>query len=316
MPMKYFVSIIVPTYNRAQLLKETIYSLLAQTYTNFEIIIVSDASTDDTRNVVVNFKDERIRFFELPSNLRLPSRVRNFGASKAEGDLIAFCDDDDLWLPNKLLVQIDQLTDNPKLNLISSRASLFPGYERILGYIQFRNNVVSYEDLLKDNTIVTSSVLMRTSMFRALGGFDESITLHIGEDWDLWLRVLRQHDNSIKTLKSCLVKYRSGNFKITNTYLNLKEIESRYKYLYTKHLPKSKDLLANFDVMSVYKFLPESSEDTLQTFIVLQKVLAKEITLTELFMSGQLDLRFKDKITIITKLIYKLLAFRLLKIIS
>jgi glycosyltransferase involved in cell wall biosynthesis len=314
--MEHFVSIIVPTHNRALQLKETVDSILNQTYSNFEIIIVSDASTDDTKNVVANFKDERIRFFELPSNLRLPSRVRNFGASKAEGDLIAFCDDDDIWLPRKLRVQIDQLRHNPKLNLISSRASLFPGYERILGYIQFRNNIVNYDNLLKDNTIVTSSVLMRTSLFRELGGFDESITLHIGEDWDLWLRVLREHDNSIKTLKSCLVKYRSGNFKITNTYSNLEEIESRYKYLYTKHLPESKELLENFDVMSVYKFLPESSEDTLKSFITLQKVLSKEISLSELFTSDELDLRFKDKLTIITKLIYKVLAFRLLKIIS
>ena len=100
-----FISVIVPTYNRADLISETIESILNQTYKYFELIIVDDGSTDNTEEVIRKFKDSRIKYIKT-DNWGGPARPRNTGIKKTKGEYIAFCDDDDIWLPKKLEKQI------------------------------------------------------------------------------------------------------------------------------------------------------------------------------------------------------------------
>ena len=118
------VSIVIPTYNRAHLIGETIQSVLDQTYTNWELIIVDDGSTDGTQNIVSQMSDPRIRYYYLEHS-GLAGTVRTYGIRRANGSYIAFQDSDDLWVRNKLEFQLDLLNRFPKCKFIISNAVEF-----------------------------------------------------------------------------------------------------------------------------------------------------------------------------------------------
>ena len=99
------VSVIIPTFNREHLLKETMEYILNQTFKDFELIIVDNYSSDNTENAVKSYNDKRIRYFKNQNNGVIAVN-RNFGIKKARGEFITFCDDDDLWLPQKLEKQL------------------------------------------------------------------------------------------------------------------------------------------------------------------------------------------------------------------
>ena len=99
------VSVIIPTYNRAGVIKETINSIINQTYSNFEIIIVDDGSTDNTGDIIKTFQDDRIKYY-WKKNTGLPSKARNVGLKHVNGEFIAFLDSDDIWLPKKIETQL------------------------------------------------------------------------------------------------------------------------------------------------------------------------------------------------------------------
>jgi len=119
------ISIIVPTRNRAALLSETIESIRQQTYTNWELIIVSDASEDHTALMVRTIPDNRIFLYELTEKANGPGTVRNYGINKATGEWIAFCDDDDTWLPDKLTRQVNYLLANPETDVLATKTYYF-----------------------------------------------------------------------------------------------------------------------------------------------------------------------------------------------
>ena len=100
--MKPNISVIIPTYNRVSLLKKAIYSVLTQTYKDFEIIIIDNYSTDGTLKYLQQLNDKRVNFYQVRNN-RIIAKSRNFGISKSLGKYIAFLDDDDWWDKNKLL---------------------------------------------------------------------------------------------------------------------------------------------------------------------------------------------------------------------
>ena len=108
------VSVIIPTYNRAELLKVAIASVLSQTYKDFEIIVIDDASHDNTQELLTSLKDKRIRYIRHETNKRI-SAARNTGIVNSHGNYIAFLDDDDEWLPEKLQLQVDFLENSPPI---------------------------------------------------------------------------------------------------------------------------------------------------------------------------------------------------------
>lgn len=294
------VSIIIPTYNRSVLLQQTLKSILAQTYRNFEIILISDASTDDTSPIVHSFKDERIKFTTLNENLKYPSRVRNIGIEKANGEFIAFCDDDDLWMEHKLKTQIKFLFANENIELVASNSYLFPGH--IVPSMQLLwNKNLNYEELLKQNSIITPSVLIRKRTLHKIGKFDESGILHIGEDWDLWLRVLQHKKNSVIILKECLVFNRLGNIKITNLYFRPKKnIEARL-HIYRKHRPyTNKKIKLLTDKLTV-----EIEKNTRRILIhqTSRELYSKSKSKRDIFFLKELNL--KNKLIIFFKLYFK-----------
>ena len=115
------VSIIIPTYNRANFLRETLNSILTQTYKNWECIVVDDRSTDNTNQIVSNYieQDERFKFYVRPCNrLRGGNAARNYGFEKSQGDYIQWFDSDDIMFPDYLQKRMDVFNDNSRVDIV------------------------------------------------------------------------------------------------------------------------------------------------------------------------------------------------------
>lgn len=226
------ISIVIPTYNRVQLLIETIDSILSQTYSNFELIIVSDGATDNTKYKISELKDTRIKFIELDKNYGYPAKARNEGVNISNGKYIAFCDDDDLWEKNKLEKQVDYI--NRGYNFIFTNYKFLKKNKTQTRYFYLKNIIkfiinklnsrISYFFLTVTNPVVNSSVLVKKSLISRIM-FNDSILYRAVEDYQLWIQIYqksnpfyineelvmyRLHDNNIsndfnKGLKKCLL---------------------------------------------------------------------------------------------------------------
>lgn len=190
------VSVILPTYNRAGLLPQAIDSVLKQSYPHLELVIVSDGSTDNTESVVSTFTDPRIRFISQ-QHTGLPAAARNCGIAQAKGRYIAFCDDDDLWLRDKLQKQVAFMESCPDIGLCF-------GYTTMFGDTQYRGStshsfkrrvaIKTFDELFLANTVPCLTVMVRRQCLEAVGVFDEDPDYRLAaEDYDLWLRIARAY---------------------------------------------------------------------------------------------------------------------------
>ncbi len=183
------VSVILPTFNRAALLPLAIQSILDQTYEKFELILVDDGSTDDTEQIVQSFSDSRIRYLHLENNVG-SSAARNRGIEIAHGDLLAFEDSDDRWLPDKLAIQVRALEQSPATVgvCVCSYQHLKSGKTRRVVHSEEK---ISGQDVI-DHLLLgfsygTQTLLIRKETFAVTGGFDESLPRR--QDWELCLRL-------------------------------------------------------------------------------------------------------------------------------
>lgn len=189
------VSVIITTFNVESYIEETIKSVINQTYTKFEIIVVDDSSNDKTLEMVERIarSEERIKYYKIEHAGR-PSIPRNFGISKAAGELIAFLDGDDVWSKDKLIEQVTFIENHPEYILVYSMSitygvNLFSVQYEVLPLLY--KAARSYDDLItKGNSITCSSVLIKKSLLEKAGGFDEDPQLAV-EDYDLWIRLSR-----------------------------------------------------------------------------------------------------------------------------
>jgi glycosyltransferase involved in cell wall biosynthesis len=206
------VSVIIPTHNRAELLRGAIQSVLDQTYRDFEIIVVDDASTDHTPEVVRNFADERIRYVRNATN-RGEGGARNVGLERARGEFIALLDDDDEWLPEKLELQVKVLESSTlqvgAVYTAVSTVDTVTGKSWESAFAARRGNVV--EALLANNWITPSSMLLRKECFQKAGRFEEG--MRFGADYDMWLRVARHFH--FECIDKPLVRYRVHGGNVT-----------------------------------------------------------------------------------------------------
>lgn len=183
------VSIVLPTYNRAVVLDRSIRSVLEQTYTDFELIVVDDDSTDDTEEVVEGYDDPRVRYLEHDYN-QGAAAARNTGIGAAYGDFIAFQDSDDEWLPRKLEKQMAVFERSPPEVGVVYSAFLEVagrGERRIPGSNPDWMDGDHHRRLLKYNFITTQAAVVRRDCFRTVGGFDEHLPRLM--DWELWIRL-------------------------------------------------------------------------------------------------------------------------------
>lgn len=193
------VSVIIPTYNRARWLKKSIKSVLNQTYQDFELIVVDDGSTDNTKKVVESFRDERIRFFQQTKAFPIKSQgaaaARNIGIKKAKGRLIAFNDDDDLWRKRKLEKQVSAFKKaGKKTGVIYVRIVRYRGKEKFfLPYkeVTKKETNIHRNLFLEDWVVAMSSALVKRECFQKAGLFDERFPRY--QDLELWLRISKDY---------------------------------------------------------------------------------------------------------------------------
>lgn len=185
------ISVIIPAYNAEKTIAKTLRSVLAQTYTNFELLVIDDGSQDATLAIVKNTSDSRIKPFFYPHQGH--SASRNHGLSHAVGEYIAFLDADDLWTPDKLEAQLHALQTHPEAVVAYSWTNFIDQDDRFLrsgSYIKVTGNV--YSRLLGTNFIENgSNPLICRAALAAVGKFDE--TLITSPDWDMWLRLAARY---------------------------------------------------------------------------------------------------------------------------
>ena len=214
------VSVIIPTYNGACYICEAIDSVLAQTYQDFEIIVIDDGSSDNTKDVLKKNGSKIKYIFQENKGV---SAARNVGIKEAAGEYIALLDADDIWLPDKIALQVDFLEKNSAYGLIYSDAYIFDEkkiLEKTLLQISgfWQGDVL--EKLILKNFIPNLTVLVRRVCFDKIGLFDE--TLKYGEDHDRWLRIASI--SKIGCINKPLAKYRihdlNASHKIKQSYVD------------------------------------------------------------------------------------------------
>ncbi|MCH8549887.1 MAG: glycosyltransferase family 2 protein [Balneolaceae bacterium] len=218
--LKFNISVIIPTYNRRELVTRAIDSALNQTLKPAEVIVVDDGSTDGTAEMLESRYGERIVL--ITQQNRGVSAARNRGISKAKGEWIAFLDSDDEWLPKKLELQAEFIretgaevafTDN-----YMNREELPSSFEKCLypERLTQGERVQNLLDLLfEQNFIHLSTVVLSKSLFDQYGGFDES--MKVAEDTDLWLRISVNHPfgvlNEVTTVRHVGGDHLSGSME-------------------------------------------------------------------------------------------------------
>lgn len=191
--MTHKISVVIPTWNRALNVVKAVNSALSQTYPVFEVIVCDDGSTDNTREEINKLNDNRIKYI-FNKGAGRPAVPRNLGIKKSTGDWIAFLDDDDEWLPEKIEKQLNAALE------LNSKAVCCNAFKRKGSkidedhYTAFSEQRITFYNLVYSNYVVCSSALLHRSLLEKTGGFPEEENLKALEDYTLWLRTATQTD--------------------------------------------------------------------------------------------------------------------------
>ena len=255
------ISIVIPTYNRANLVGKAIQSILDQSYENWELIIVDNYSDDNTKEVIKAFNDDRILMLSTPRTGSVAAS-RNLGVAHSNGEWIAFLDSDDWWLPEKLMYVCKALRNDPDLvyhdlQIVNANGASMK-QKRTKG--QKLKEPIYLDLLLNGNNIALSSVVVRKAIFLAVKGMNESPTFFAVEDYDLWLRiaqitnrfvyiskelgVYRLHDGNIGRINS--FDYLSNALKGHLDLLNTNQLR-KYQSLYVYQIARANYLNRRFE---------------------------------------------------------------------
>lgn len=187
------VSVVIPSYNRAEYISETLNSVLNQKFTDFEIIFVDDGSTDNTEAIVAAFaqRDERVKYYKKANEERAVART--YGIQQASGEYIALVDSDDIWYEDKLQDQLDVFELHPEVGFVYAAVDridmkghpLPPASRQLEGFSGF-----VYFDLLNRNFVPSVTPVIRRSVLEGLGAQRTEFIPY--EDWDFWLRISRR----------------------------------------------------------------------------------------------------------------------------
>lgn len=214
--MNPLVSVVTGTYNAERYIEETLDSLFSQSYPSFESIVVDDASTDGTVQLIRRKYGDRVRLFQRTTNSGLCQYTRNEGIRQSRGTYVAFLDHDDAWMPEKLLRQVAFMESHPQISICHSYCEVMDADSKSVG---IRHEGVlpetgdCYEALLHHCFITISSVMVRRDLFDRIGLFLEDPTL-LEEDYEFLLRAARQ--GPVGRLDEVLVRYRKSSSGITS----------------------------------------------------------------------------------------------------
>ncbi|MDD2303645.1 MAG: glycosyltransferase family 2 protein [Prolixibacteraceae bacterium] len=230
-----YISIILPTFNSEKHIGETIKSVLTQTHSEFELIIIDDGSTDKTLNIITEFSefDSRIKIVKVGQNSGCPAAPRNIGVQTSKYNWISFIDSDDIWHSKKLEKQIEIIKTNPDILFISTEIINF----RDLSRLKWPKNInddklIKFRNLLFKFRTPTSTVMVSKSLF-AIQYFNEDIKYKAREDLDLWLKF---HENIRYSYKigMKLVAYRLSDNQISGNKFTM--VKRHYNVLYNYQL--------------------------------------------------------------------------------
>lgn len=211
------VSVIIPVYNCEQYIEEALRSVYQQTYSNIEIIVVDDGSTDRTPEILKNHST-KIRLFHQEN--AGSAAARNRALDNAFGELIAFIDGDDYWHPEKLSIQVEHLEQNPDVGVVASKIKyywpvqdgVYPNPdESFPGDETDTFTEIYYDDIFHSYPISTMSIMMRREVVENTGKFD--LTMRKGQDHDYWLRMAWH--TRIHKLERTLALYRMNPQSVT-----------------------------------------------------------------------------------------------------
>ena len=234
-----FITVFTPNYNKSKFLVETIESVLNQTYTNFEYIIIDDCSTDNSWEIIQSYaaKDDRIKAYRNELNCEIvETRNRGLNHSSDDAKYFAIIDSDDVATPDRLHSQVKFLEDNPEYGMVGSDVIIIDeNSQRIGDRIYPHRDEEIREKIVQFNPFTQSSIIIRKAVIREIGPYDEK--WKVCQDYDYWLRIGK--DWKFKNLEEPLLKYRlsSGQVKnihlketIQNTYRIQKKAISEYGY--------------------------------------------------------------------------------------
>jgi teichuronic acid biosynthesis glycosyltransferase TuaG len=249
---KALISVIMPAYNAELFIKDAIESVIKQTYTNWELIVVNDGSTDNTATIIKKLceKDPRIKY--LFQNRGRQGKARNLAIINSNGRYIAFLDADDLWEPDKLQLQTDILENRPDIDLVFTR-----GYNLLSDGSSSEMNIVvkqwswdtDSDMLITSNQIPVLSVMARRKAIEVVDMFAEAPEIQNAEDYHLWIKMLKngkflsitnrlfyyrihryqatyQNNNTAMAVANCLL-----NLLFTGVISNNKSVRNRLKWL-------------------------------------------------------------------------------------
>jgi glycosyltransferase involved in cell wall biosynthesis len=245
------ISVVIPAYNAERTIRETVKSVLDQSFADFELLVIDDGSTDGTLSVLEGFTDKRLQVHSF-SNAGL-SASRNRGTALARGQFVAFLDADDLWTPGKLAAQLEALERHPEAVLAYSWVNYMDSQSKPLGQgLRRSDSGLVLEALLLVNFLESGSnpLIRRTQLIEA-GGFDETLTS--GEDWDCWLR-LAAHRSFMLVPQADVLYRKSAGSMSRNTVRMEKNILQVIERAFTQ-APAHAQALRPISVANLYKYL-------------------------------------------------------------
>ncbi|MEC4990605.1 MAG: glycosyltransferase [Oscillatoria sp. PMC 1068.18] len=245
------ISVIIPTYNAEKTIEETIQSVLSQTFTDLELIVINDGSTDSTLEVINRLEDSRLKVFSYPNAGGNVSRNR--GLAKASGEYISFIDADDLWTPDKLEKQLQALKENPQAGVAYSWTDRIDETGKFIGH---GGSVSVTGDVLAELLIINflssgSNPLIRREAFLEVGNFDES--LPGSQDRDMWLRLAARYHFVVVPLPQIL--YRVSPNSVSSNVFALEKGATTVINKAFAQAPDSLQYLKKYSLGNIYKYL-------------------------------------------------------------
>jgi glycosyltransferase involved in cell wall biosynthesis len=246
------VSVIIPCYNNEKTIIETVDSVLKQSFTSIEIIIVNDGSTDETELIlnrhIQKISNENIRLISQEN--QGPSFARNRGALNAAGKYLLFLDGDDAIAPSYIQKCVAILEIHNFINIVYSDAIFFGAQKGIWHLPEFK-----LPDFLVSNCIYISAMI-RTEVFKAVGGFDEN--LKFAEDWELWLRIIKNYGGVSKIAEKLFFYRKHANkTSLSDNKSNNNDEEKYMLYIYTKHQSFYRE--NNLGILSLFRQMGQES---------------------------------------------------------
>lgn len=235
-------SVIVAVYNGAKTLTQTIESILSQTYDNFELLLIDDGSTDESKNLIEKYlEDERVKYFKKQNGG--VASARNFGIARATGEVIGFCDQDDQWLPQKLEKQIPLFSD-PDVGLVYSWVDIDRHGKRECSTPEFEGEC--FEGLLNRNFVSCCTAMVRRTVLNQVNGLDESRELHGVDDRHLWLKVARISKLAVAKTPLAIYFIHGENYSLDNKKMLIADLSCIEKIASIEDLtPREKSLCKN-----------------------------------------------------------------------